>query len=249
MPKFCPTCGKQLQFENAEICPSCGVRIQPQPIQTEIRNPWIAVILSFLCLGWGQWYNGRTWDGLKFFGAFLGTYILMIIVTALAVSPGLSILILFAFILFIVLLGIWIYGMYDAYTTAEKINRTELEFSGKSGLFWLPFAFIILAVLLIFAAVIAAFTFGMAGNIQKTKVVAATVTQQGNNIIITYQGGSDAYQVSKLKYGVGSLNKEWNSPKVGDKVTLSGGTSGRDNVIVSAVFTDGTEQVILDTFV
>jgi hypothetical protein len=25
--KFCPTCGKQLQFENAEICPACGVRI------------------------------------------------------------------------------------------------------------------------------------------------------------------------------------------------------------------------------
>jgi len=29
MVKFCPTCGKQLEFENAEICPSCGVRIQP----------------------------------------------------------------------------------------------------------------------------------------------------------------------------------------------------------------------------
>ena len=28
MPKFCPTCGKLLQFENAEICPNCGVRIQ-----------------------------------------------------------------------------------------------------------------------------------------------------------------------------------------------------------------------------
>jgi hypothetical protein len=28
MPKFCSTCGKPLQFENAEICPKCGVRIQ-----------------------------------------------------------------------------------------------------------------------------------------------------------------------------------------------------------------------------
>jgi hypothetical protein len=27
MPKFCPTCGKQLPFEEAEVCPGCGVRI------------------------------------------------------------------------------------------------------------------------------------------------------------------------------------------------------------------------------
>jgi flagellin FlaB len=32
MPKFCPTCGKPLQFENAEICPNCGVRIKSPTI-------------------------------------------------------------------------------------------------------------------------------------------------------------------------------------------------------------------------
>lgn len=31
MPKFCTTCGKPLQFENAEICPGCGVRIRAPP--------------------------------------------------------------------------------------------------------------------------------------------------------------------------------------------------------------------------
>ena len=31
MAKFCRTCGKPLQFENAEICPSCGVRIREPP--------------------------------------------------------------------------------------------------------------------------------------------------------------------------------------------------------------------------
>jgi flagellin FlaB len=32
MVKFCPTCGKQLPFENAEICPNCGVRINAPTI-------------------------------------------------------------------------------------------------------------------------------------------------------------------------------------------------------------------------
>lgn len=35
MSKFCPACGKQLPFENAEICPNCCVRITapPQPVK------------------------------------------------------------------------------------------------------------------------------------------------------------------------------------------------------------------------
>lgn len=36
MPKFCPTCGKPLAFENAEICPNCGVRIQAAPLNSPI---------------------------------------------------------------------------------------------------------------------------------------------------------------------------------------------------------------------
>jgi uncharacterized RDD family membrane protein YckC len=35
MPKFCPTCGNPLQFENAEICPNCGVRIKEPPKSIE----------------------------------------------------------------------------------------------------------------------------------------------------------------------------------------------------------------------
>lgn len=33
MPKFCPTCGKQLPFEEAEVCPGCGVRIRVPPVK------------------------------------------------------------------------------------------------------------------------------------------------------------------------------------------------------------------------
>jgi hypothetical protein len=163
MSKFCPTCGNQLQYENAEICPKCGVRIKPVVISSEIRNPWVAVICSFFSIGWGQWYNGRTWDGLKYWGAFLGSYLLMGIFTIIMSSQPLAVI--FVLILFVVLIGIWIYGMYDAYTMAEKINRKELEFNGKSLLFWLPVVFIALGLLIILAAIVAAFVFGMAGAV------------------------------------------------------------------------------------
>lgn len=167
MPKFCTTCGKPLQFENAEICPGCGVRLHDAPAPPalgEIRSPFLAVILSFLCPGWGQWYEGKTLQGLKFFGACFGTYVLSVILSVfMANQPLTALLILFLFPLYFVL---WIYGMYDAYKTAQQINNHESEFTGKSPLFWLPVVLIILGIVLIIAAaVIAAFVFGMAGNI------------------------------------------------------------------------------------
>lgn len=162
MPKFCPTCGKSLQYENAEICPGCGVRIRDPPavIHQEIRSPILAGILSFLFAGWGQWYNGKTGDGLKFFGAFSALYILMIIfIVGANIVPVLAII---ALLVILAMLLLWVYGMYEAYRTAEKINRQEESFSKKSRLFWLPVALFMLMVLLILFAAVAAFAFGMA---------------------------------------------------------------------------------------
>ena len=53
---------------------------------------------------------------------------------------------------------------------------------------------LMVAITVILAAVIAAFVFGMAGNIQKTKVVAATdcTCPMQSCVIVTYQGGQDA---------------------------------------------------------
>jgi flagellin-like protein len=61
---------------------------------------------------------------------------------------------------------------------------------------------LMVAITVILAAVIAAFVFGMAGNIQKSKVVAATVAQQGSDIAVTYQGGQDDASVGYLKIAV-----------------------------------------------
>lgn len=177
MPKFCTNCGKPLQFENAEICPGCGVRLQPPPgipvpgvpVQAapateERRSPLLSLILSFFCPGWGQWYNGLTWEGLGFFGGYVAASLLMVVLSILAVrTPSAGILVL---LFIVVLLGIWVYGMYHAFTTAQQINRNERAFSGKSVLFWLPVVLIILSVVLvILAAVMAAFVFGMAGSV------------------------------------------------------------------------------------
>ena len=52
---------------------------------------------------------------------------------------------------------------------------------------------LMVAITVILAAVIAAFVFGMAGNIQKTKVVAATEYRANASLsLVTYQGGQDA---------------------------------------------------------
>ena len=54
--KFCPHCGKQLQFEKAEICPACGCRVEESrgPEAANTFNSVVAIILiailAVLCL-------------------------------------------------------------------------------------------------------------------------------------------------------------------------------------------------------
>ncbi len=55
---------------------------------------------------------------------------------------------------------------------------------------------LMVAITVILAAVIAAFVFGMAGSVTKTKTVAATAKQTGNDIVVTWQGGQDNSYVS-----------------------------------------------------
>jgi flagellin-like protein len=108
---------------------------------------------------------------------------------------------------------------------------------------------LMVAITVILAAVIAAFVFGMAGNISKTKVVAATAAQQGTTTIyVTYQGGQDAASVATLSYNInGAIGTI--STAVGSSVSATTGSTTQDHVTVTALFTDGSSQVILDTYV
>ena len=144
---FCQQCGKT-NPDGARFCDNCGAPIQhvPPPVyqqqpvyqqmppvqpvmqRGQIRSPGIAGVLSFLCCGLGQLYNGETLKGI---GLFIGAIIASAIFNILG---------------FIVVL----YAIYDAFTTAKKINEGQVPFSGKSILFW---PVIILYIILIIVAV------------------------------------------------------------------------------------------------
>jgi flagellin-like protein len=129
---------------------------------------------------------------------------------------------------------------------------------------------LMVAITVILAAVIAAFVFGMSGNITKTKIVAVSVQQPtASTITVTYQGGQDAQSFARGNVSVEpaassgvtgiawthtGFGNNWNlSSDVGSTVTATatGGSlfSGKDHVMVVGFFTDSTEQVLLDTYV
>ena len=115
----------------------------------------------------------------------------------------------------------------------------------------------------ILAAVIAAFVFGMAGQITKTKVVAVTVQRPAVGVVsATYQGGQDASSFEgavitatqtsssatsefELFKNVGSSN----SSASANAVNSGTFTAGKIQVVGVGYFDDGTTQVLIDTFI
>lgn len=106
--KFCPKCGSEMD-KTANVCPKCGAQTQANGTPQGQKSPFIAAVLSLFIVGAGQLYNGQTKKGL------------ILLVTAYIISAVLMLL----FIGFITFLIVWLYGMYDAYKTAEAINRGE----------------------------------------------------------------------------------------------------------------------------
>ena len=114
---------------------------------------------------------------------------------------------------------------------------------------------LMVAITVILAAVIASFVFGMAGTVKRTYTVAATASEtcQGADctITVTYQGGPDHPYVTWVNVtacGDGGSTTISN-PTVGATYTCDGTLGRNDHVVVVAKFADGTEQVILDTYV
>ncbi len=120
---------------------------------------------------------------------------------------------------------------------------------------------LMVAITVILAAVIAAFVFGMTGNVATTKTVAATTQISGDNVIVTYQGGPDHVAVASL--ACSAVDDDGNdltpepmgdfdpsAPTIGGKWSIGiddlRAAGGNAIVTVTATFSDGTQQVILD---
>jgi len=118
---------------------------------------------------------------------------------------------------------------------------------------------LLVAITVILAATIAAFVFGMAGNMnnQMNKIVAVSVHQpNADEITVTYLGGQDNryfdYATVNVTKDDGSFVDVVNlTGPVGSRVIAKaeGEFSGNNQVIVVGYFIDGSAQVLLDTYV
>lgn len=70
-----------------------------------MKNAGIAAVLSFFISGLGQIYNGQIIKGLLFVAAYAISVALMHVLIGFLIFPI-----------------VWIWGMFDAYRTAERIN-------------------------------------------------------------------------------------------------------------------------------
>ena len=112
--KFCPSCGTELG-SNVKFCPYCGLdlaqsTVNPKPMQTvvEKKTPILSVLLSFLFPGLGQFYNGQSTKGLYFIILAIVSWILFIILIGM-----------------VLYLLVWLWSIFDAYQSAEAINKGE----------------------------------------------------------------------------------------------------------------------------
>lgn len=113
--QFCSSCGFKMPM-NLKFCPQCGSPTSKAPhvntvnnggnsVVNKDKNPLLAMLLSLLIVGLGQIYLGLTKKGIILFVA--------------AVISGILTLIIIGYVFWLL---IWIYGMYDALNSAQKMQ-------------------------------------------------------------------------------------------------------------------------------
>lgn len=103
---FCPRCGYANRYD-AQYCGSCSARMPAaERAGGGLRSPGLAAVLSFFWCGLGQIYNGQILKGVAMLVVYMISWAMVWLVIGIITTPIL-----------------WIWGMFDAYRTAERLNR------------------------------------------------------------------------------------------------------------------------------
>ncbi|PKL60700.1 MAG: type IV pilin [Methanomicrobiales archaeon HGW-Methanomicrobiales-4] len=121
---------------------------------------------------------------------------------------------------------------------------------------------LMVAITVILAAVIAAFVFGMAGNVDKTKMVSVVAERNTSGIVFTNYGGQDVGKLNQtagdtftIKINGAEITPVGDlGPKVGDMGFAEGGGAdftslgnGKDDVTVLGNFQDGKSAIVYNS--
>jgi TM2 domain-containing membrane protein YozV len=113
------------------------VFIQQPVAAKEEKNAGAAAILSFFFAGSGQAYNGQTLKGV---GILIG----LIITSFIPLLPVI----------------VWIYGVYDAYSTAQKMNKGDIPYIASSTFAVIAFIVVEIIIAIIFFVFLMALIMG-----------------------------------------------------------------------------------------
>jgi flagellin-like protein len=112
---------------------------------------------------------------------------------------------------------------------------------------------LMVAITVILAAVIAAFVFGMSGNIQKTKIVSVTLSRtNATNVNAIFNGGQDASSTYNITFsgpavtGTPVMGNGISAVPVGT-ITAIPVTSSPTQIIGVGKFSDGSSQIVYDS--
>jgi TM2 domain-containing membrane protein YozV len=177
MTRFCSSCGTPVP-ETAKFCNECGARLidrvfagQLSPAQDAggEKSTFLAVAGSTFVPGLGQVYEGNVLKGyLVFFGTFFGFFLLII--------PGLI---------------IWLYGIYDAYSTADRMNRGVVPFEPAPTLHMVIFVVVAIVVAIVAFIVIMYLVMSFSGPLLNNidSGLSPSISNTDINTLIKQAGG------------------------------------------------------------
>jgi TM2 domain-containing membrane protein YozV len=118
------------------VCKSCAEKMAAQPAHAQVvvkKEPALALLLSLvggfltggLLLGLGQIYNGQIKKGIGICIAniFMGIVAIVLYLAISFITMGVGFVCCLPVLL--VPVAFWLWALYDAYVTADKINNGE----------------------------------------------------------------------------------------------------------------------------